>query len=195
MPTPLFEEPLFITHVWRLQVLAMIMSSELCGRLPYVSTCVYVMSTYDVTHMIRCSRLSPFLTGRAWGLIILTDSCVWVSHYGYTCTHGRNLHLSEGRHEAGDLPVVLAVHLCPVINQQTDHIKVATWRTCSKKLSTSVWPSKHSLNRGVYFLRDYTASAEADSSMLHLLFLETSNRYRTLFVLKIFQALHWPFFP
>ena len=28
---------------------------------------VYLASTLDVTHVIKCTRLSPTLTGRAWG--------------------------------------------------------------------------------------------------------------------------------
>ena len=43
---------------------------KLCGR---DSVCahtqlsrVYLASTLDVTHMIKCTRLSPTLTGRAW---------------------------------------------------------------------------------------------------------------------------------
>ena len=29
-------------------------------------SCVYLVSTLDVTHVIKCARLSPTLTGRAW---------------------------------------------------------------------------------------------------------------------------------
>lgn len=86
-------------------------------------------STNDITH-VRCPSAVIILSRESLGqsysptnsVIVLTDSYVLVSHY----THGRNLHLSEGRHEAGDLPVVLAVHLSPMINQQTNHIEMAT---------------------------------------------------------------------
>ena len=38
------------------------------------------------------------------------------------------LHLSEGSHEAGDLSVVLAVHICCLVHQQTNNIEVTSWR-------------------------------------------------------------------
>ena len=44
------------------RVLALIMSSNLHVQ----SSRVYLESTLDVMHMIKCTRLSPFLTGRAW---------------------------------------------------------------------------------------------------------------------------------
>ena len=51
-------------------VLASTMSSEQCGRDSVSAhvqlSCVYLASTLNVTHVIKYTRLSPSLAGRAW---------------------------------------------------------------------------------------------------------------------------------
>ena len=51
-------------------VLASITSSELCGQdfeLAYMQLShVYLVSALDVMHVIKCTRLSPSLVGRAY---------------------------------------------------------------------------------------------------------------------------------
>ena len=51
------------------RVLASITSSERGWTFVYARmqlSCVYLLSTLDVTHMIKCNRLSPSLAGTAW---------------------------------------------------------------------------------------------------------------------------------
>lgn len=37
------------------------------------------------------------------------------------------LYLSEGCHEAGDFPVILAVHVSIVLDLESHHVQMATW--------------------------------------------------------------------
>ena len=76
-------------------VLASITSSKLCewsrfSVCPHVSR-VYLMSTLDITHVMKCTRLSPSLAGRAW-------------EWGYTRTFSVNTVLTwnyaDSRHLA-----------------------------------------------------------------------------------------------
>ena len=60
-------------------VLASITSSKLCGW-SFICTQVqlshvHLTSTLDVMHVIKCTRLSPSLAGRAWEL----SRCNWIS--------------------------------------------------------------------------------------------------------------------
>ena len=49
------------------RVLASIMSSELDGHGAHAQlSCVYLVSTLDVMHVIKSTRLPPSLLGRAW---------------------------------------------------------------------------------------------------------------------------------
>ena len=52
------------------RVLALISSSERCGqtfvRVHMQLSCVYLVSTLDIMHVIKCTTLSATLAGRAW---------------------------------------------------------------------------------------------------------------------------------
>ena len=51
-------------------VLALITSSKRCGQdsmhVHVQLSCVYLMSVLDITHVIKCTRLSPSLAERTW---------------------------------------------------------------------------------------------------------------------------------
>ena len=61
-------------------VLASITSSERRGQDSMHAHTQYLGSTLDVTHVIKCTRLSPSLVGRAWEQDYLTSTSMCTMH-------------------------------------------------------------------------------------------------------------------